>query len=294
MIDDWQVRHTDREVPERGLGLRQVARLPRHAHFERARGAGVLRAGAIADHRQDRLALARRGDDRHGAELAGPRRADREVRHREAEELLPAAAGQGRGDPLLLAHRADVRLGRGDHARYRHRHARRARRRRRHPPVVGQALHHAGAQGDAGRPGVPRLRPREHPGQGREPRHHRGADPGQASGRADRAPPSAVGHRLPQRSQLGQGRVHPHRLGDRRREDGGPGLAHADGVPGRGPRHLAAVVCHRRHQGDAALHLGLWAHPQAVRVPRGAHGGHRGAAWRAWSRAPTHARRRAR
>ena len=192
MLYDWQMRHTERRGPARGLGLRQAARLPRHAHLQGARRAGLLGAGAVADHRQDRLALARRRHRRHGAELARARRADREVRHRAAEVLLPAAARPRRRDPLLLAHRADVGLGRGDHARHRHRHARRARRRRRHPAVVGQALHHARTGGDADRPRVPPVRPRQHPRQGRGPRHHAGAHPGEAPGRADRPPASAL------------------------------------------------------------------------------------------------------
>ena len=64
---------------------------------------------------------------RHGAELARPRRTDREIRHRRAEAPLPAAAREGPRGALLLADRADVGLGRRDHARHRHCHARRPR-----------------------------------------------------------------------------------------------------------------------------------------------------------------------
>ena len=260
------------------LGLPEEARLPRHADLQGAWRARLLGAGAVAHHRQGRLALARRRHHRHGAELARPGRADREVRHRAPEGILPAAARQGRGDPVLRADRPDLGLGRGDHARHRHRHARRPRRRHRHPAVVGQALHHARPQGDAARPRLPAVRSGEHPRQGREPRHHGGADPDDAPGRAHRSAAPALGRRVPQRPQLGQGRHHPHRLGDRRPGDGRPGLAHADGVPRRGARHLAALLGDGRRQGDAALHQRIRPHPQAVWPPYRAHGGHRGAA----------------
>ena len=138
--------------PRGGLGLRKEARLPRHAYLQGAWRPGLLAAGAVAGAGQDRLALARRRHHRHGAELAGPRRADREVRHARAEALLPASFGQGHGGAVLLAHGADFRLGRRHHARRRLRHARAARGqgRRGHPRLLGQALHHAGPRGDAG------------------------------------------------------------------------------------------------------------------------------------------------
>ena len=60
MIDDWQIRHDRARDPRADLGLRQEARLPRHAHLQGARRARLLGAGAVADPRQDRLALARR------------------------------------------------------------------------------------------------------------------------------------------------------------------------------------------------------------------------------------------
>jgi len=74
---------------------------------------------------------------------------------------------------------------------------------------------------------------------------------------------------LPERSGLGSRRPSSDRLGDRRREDGRPGLAHADGVPGRRPVDLAAVVLGCRRQVAAAQHVGLRPHPQAVRLPIG-------------------------
>ena len=127
MIDDWQMRHANARGAATHLGLPEEARLPRHAHLQGAWRARLLGAGAVAHHRQGRLALARRRHHRHGAELARPRRADREVRHRAPEGILPAAARQGRGDPVLRADRPDLGLGCRDHARRRHRHARRPR-----------------------------------------------------------------------------------------------------------------------------------------------------------------------
>ena len=58
---------------------------------------------------------------------------------------------------------------------------------------------------------------------------------------ADRPPPPAVRRRLPQRSQLGPQRRHPHGLGDRRRGHGRPRLAHAHGMPGCRACHLVAL-----------------------------------------------------
>ncbi len=60
MIDDWQMRHTQREIPDKIWDFVKNARLPRHAHLQRARRPRLLGPGAVADHRQDRLALARR------------------------------------------------------------------------------------------------------------------------------------------------------------------------------------------------------------------------------------------
>ena len=180
--------------PRGGLELRQEARLPRHAHLQGARRPGLLAAGAVADPGSHRLALARHGHHRHGAELAGARRADREVRHARAEAPLPAAPRQGPRGALLRADRADLRLRRRHHARRRLRDQGPARRQggRGHPRLLGEALHHAGAAGDAGRPRLARHRHREPAGPRRGPRHHRGAGAGRPSRRRDRPPPSAL------------------------------------------------------------------------------------------------------
>ena len=83
---------------------------------------------------------------RHGAELAGPRRADREIRHAGAEATLSAAPRQGPGGSVLRADGPDLGLRRRRHARRGHRRQRPARRAggAGHPPVLGQALHHTG------------------------------------------------------------------------------------------------------------------------------------------------------
>ena len=147
--------------PQGGLGFRKAARLPGHAHLQGARRPRVLAAGPVPRPRSHRLAFARRVHHRHGAELARPRRADREIRHARAEGALPAAPRPGAGGTVLLAHRPDLRLRRRDHARCGLCHARDARGPggRRHPIVLGEALHHAGAECDAGGPRLPRVRP---------------------------------------------------------------------------------------------------------------------------------------
>ena len=86
-----------------------------------------------------------------------------------------------------------------------------------------------------------------------------------------------AGRRVPQRSQLGSRRRHSDGLRDRRASHGRAGLAHADGMPRGRPRDLAAVDRHRRHQDDAARVERLCAHPQAVRLADRAHGRCRGA-----------------
>ena len=215
----------------------------------------------------------------------------------EQKEHYPAAPRARRGDAVLRADRADLRLGCGHHARYRLRHARPAR-------GQGDDRH----QALAGTSATSRWRPMatlvglafrlfdpgEHARPRRGYRHHARRCPGQPSRRQDRPAASAGGRRVPQRPELGQGRLHPDGLGDRRRRDGRAGLAHADGVPRRGPLDLAAVVGGRRRQGDAAQHHRLRPHPQAVRpADRQAWKASR-SRWRAWSRRPTSTRRRAR
>ena len=77
-------------------------------------------------------------------------------------------------------------------------------------------------------------------------RHHLRAHPDRDAGREHRPAPLPAERRVPERPELGQGRLHAARLDHRRAEDGRPGLADADGVPRGGPLDLAAVL-HRRH-----------------------------------------------
>ena len=95
------------------------------------------------------------------------------------------------------------------------------------------------------------------------------------------------GAAFPNGPDLGPRRVHPHRLGDRRREDGRPGLAHAHGMPGGRPVDLAAVVLGGRRQVAAAQHLAPMPASASSSTCRSA----RWKGWRsrspAWSRTPT-------
>ena len=76
----------------------------------------------------------------------------------------------------------------------------------------------------------------------------------------------------------GTRRVHPDGLGDRRRADARQRLADADGMPGRRPRHIAAVVEHRhgeaRRPDDGRVRARSHAVQDADRPLRG----HRGSA----------------
>ena len=90
--------------------------------------------------------------------------------------------------------------------------------------------------------------------------------------------PQPAGLRVHERPDHRQGRVHPDRLGDRRGRAGGQRLAHADGVPGRGPLDLAAVDVDGRGQDRHARHRRLRAHPLAVQDAHRQLRGHRGAA----------------
>ena len=174
MVDDWSIRHNQREIPEaiwdfvKKHGFLGMLISKEHGGLGFSAQAQSLVLGKIASRSPDVCT------HRHGAELAGPGRADREIRHARAEGALPAAPRQGAGGAVLLADRADLGLGCGHHARRRLRHARPARGQGggRHPRVVGQALHHAGAERDAGRPRLPPDGPREHPGPRRRHRHH--------------------------------------------------------------------------------------------------------------------------
>ena len=86
----------------------------------------------------------------------------------------------------------------------------------------------------------------------------------QHAGREHRPAPPAAQRRVPERAELGQGRVHAARLDHRRPGVRGQGLDDADGLPGRGTRDLAAHLLGRRRQGADALHRRVRARAQPV------------------------------
>ena len=183
---------------------------------------------------------------RHGAELAGAGRADREVRHARAEGPLPAAPRQGAGGAVLLADRVRPRA--------------------RTPPPCATSATSRAAGTRARRSSASALSwdkryitlapkatlvglafrlfdPENILGRGEDIGITRGADPGRSSGRRNRPAPSALRRRLPERARTGASDVFiPMDWVIGGDEDGRPGLAHADGVPGRRPLDLAAVV----------------------------------------------------
>ena len=86
----------------------------------------------------------------------------------------------------------------------------------RDPPELAQALHHAGADRDAHRPGVPAARSRRaaraRPGRAaarprRRPRDHLRAGPGQSARHHHRAAARPAGHPVPERPDRGARRV---------------------------------------------------------------------------------------
>ena len=125
-LNDWRIRHELHDIPDDiwrfvcDNGFLGMLISKQHG------GLGLLGPGAVAHSRQDLLAQPRRRHHRHGAELARPRRADREIRHRRAEGAFPAAARAWGGDPLLCADRSVLGLRRRLDARHRRRHARAA------------------------------------------------------------------------------------------------------------------------------------------------------------------------
>ena len=159
---------------------------------------------------------------------------------------------------MLRAHESRGRLGRGRHSRLRHRLPRRVageEGRARHAPHLGEALHHARAGRDFARTRVSALRSAAPAWRRARARHHARPDPDLDPGRPDRAPPPSAQCGVHERSELGQGRVHPARPCDRRGRIRGSGLAHADELPRCRALDLAA-----RQRGR---------HRQAVRVDGG-------------------------
>ena len=86
------------------------------------------------------------------------------------------------------------------------------------------------------------------------------------------SPPAFAFRRRAEWAELGQRRLSFRSIDHRRREDGRPRLAHADGMSVGGPR--AATVSHRRRNG-AARHVGLCAHQGEFGLPVSRSGGRR-------------------
>ncbi len=108
------------------------------------------------------------------------------------------------------------------------------------------------------------VRPRPPARRKRRPRHHLRAGPDQHPGRQHRPAPPAAQRGVPERAELGQGRVHAARLDHRRAGVRGQGLDDADGLPRRRARDLAADLVGRRRKGADALHRRLCARAQPV------------------------------
>ena len=218
-------------------------------------------------------------------ELPGPRRAPQPLRHRGAEELLPAAPGARRGSAVLRAHRAARRLRRRLDSGHRHRVPRPV---GRGSEVIGpeaqlqQALHHARAGGDRHRARVPHVRPGAPAGRQGRHRHHLRADPAPHPGSEHRAPSLPAQRAVPERADPWQGRVRAAGLHHRRPGDGGQRLAHAGRAALGRPLHLAALQHHRRRQGGGVGDGRLRAHPHAVQHAGGTLRGRRDRSSRAW------------
>ena len=131
---------------------------------------------------------------------------------------------------------------------------------------------------NAARPGLPPVRSGRSDRRAQGHRHHRRAHP-DAPSRGEHRPASSAARRgVHERPELGQGCIHPDGLGGRRPGVRRSGLAHAHGVPGRGPLHFAAVVGGWRRQAGGARDRRLQPHPHAVPRPdRQVRGRRRGA-----------------
>ncbi len=159
MVTDWETTHVYRDLPrevwqfikDRGFLGMSIAKA--------YGGLGFLRVRAFAGDDQAVDALRHGLGHGDGAELARPGRAARALRHRRAEALLPAAAGERPGDSVLRAYEPQRRLRCRVHSGLRHRLLGRARREARAGAAghVGEALHHARARSrrSSGSPSAP-------------------------------------------------------------------------------------------------------------------------------------------
>jgi hypothetical protein len=157
----------------------------------------------------------------------------------------------------------------------------------RHARHLGQALHHPGPDLHPPRAGLPPAGPRPPARRSRRSRHHLRAGAHRPSRREHRPPPLPAQRRVPERAELGQGRLHAAGLDHRRPGHGRPGLAHAHGMPGGGALDFAALVEHRHVQARGARHRRLCPRPQPVQDRHRPLRGHRGTAG-AHGRQPVH------
>ena len=291
MLDDWDITHRRADLPPRGLGLHQEEGLLRDDHPEEVRRPRVLRLRALLRAGEAREPLEHGRLDRRRAELARPGRAAAPLRHRGAEEPLPAAPRARRGDPLLRADRPARRLGRGARCRTPASSAAACTRAARSlgirlnfskryitlapiATVIGLAFRLFDPDkllgGDKTDYGITcALIPRDTPG-------------------------ITIGRRhFPLNVPFQNGPIQgkdvfvPLDCDHRRAEDGRPGLAHAGRAAVGRPLHLAAVERDRRREGRRVRLRRLRAHPPPVQPAGRQVRGRRGRARAHGRRAPT-------
>ncbi len=279
--NDWEIRHDRRDIPRGNLEVRQAKGFlgmlisKEHGGLGFSAQAQSLVIGKIASRSPGC------GDHRHGAEFAWARRADREIRHGRSRRSIICRGW--RGARRCRASRSPVRSPartprpcatsawstKGTHDGQETSAS----------AELGQALYHAGAQRHAARAGVPAVRP----GRPAAARARTSASRWRWCPRAIRACRSGGGI-CP--AATPSPTVRPGARTCSSRWTGSIGGAER---AGQGWRMLMSCLAAGRaislpaigtaaRQDDAALHLGLCAHPQAVRPAHRAHGGHRGAA----------------
>ena len=168
MLDEWQITHERMDLP------------PEVWSFIREKGFlgiiipksyGGLGFGAYA-HSEIVTKISSRSGTAAVTVMVpnslGPAELLHPLRHRGAEEPLSSPARQGARDPVLRAHQSRCRLRRRRDSGLRHRLQGPARgpRGARHPPHLGEALHHAGSRGHPPGPRLQALRSRQAPRRG--------------------------------------------------------------------------------------------------------------------------------
>ena len=268
MVDDWDITHRRARPAAAGVGFPKIARLLRDDHPEAQYGG--LEFSAYA-HSCVLAKIASRSAhgvlDGRRAQLPGSGRAAQSLRHRRAEELLPAAARARRGGAVLRAHRSARRLRRRRHSRYRHRLPRHVERARdpRHPPQLLQALHYARAHGDGHRSCLSHVRSAAPARRQGRSRHHL-----RARFRAPRRASASAGGISRSIFRFRTGRSRGRTCSCRSMcliggaQDGRPRLAHAGRAALGRALHLSALQRHRRCAGGDLGHGRVCAHPPAI------------------------------